>query len=102
MRNWILILSLLMLAGCAGTGQPSVVADDANKGDAQAEEQVADASGDSANEVVCTREKKVGSNMYQRVCKTRRQLEAEREASQEQLRRDRSLQGAGAMQGGGG
>lgn len=102
MHKWILISALLAIGGCAGTGQPSVAESESKAAGTQTEEQVADASNDSGSEMVCTREKKVGSNMYQRVCKSRRQREAEREASQEQLRRDRSLQGAGSIRDSGG
>lgn len=53
--------------------------------------QKVDAAKPAADDKVCTMEKSLGSNMKQRVCRTRVQYEAEREGAREAL--ERSQQG---------
>lgn len=51
------------------------------------------ASGAEDERIVCARERKVGSNMPQRVCRTVGQMRREREATQSQLQNSNSRRG---------
>lgn len=88
MHKWMMITAflatLLALGGCASSGQAS------------GDEAVAEAEGET--EVVCRRVKKVGSNFYHKVCKTRRQMDEEKSDSDAVLRRQRERNARGAIQ----
>ena len=47
------------------------------------------------NEVICRREKEMGSNFYKKTCFTRAQLDARQEEDQEALRQMRSMRSGG-------
>lgn len=81
----------LVVAGCAGNGQ--AIDNVQAKGNEQLpqEEQVASSSEDKRYEVICRRQKTVGSRLAERVCKTRYQIEKEREEAQEQMRREQGF-----------
>lgn len=81
MRKLIMLTTLLAIGGCAGSGASS-------SGDA-----VADAGGDT--ELVCSRVKKVGSNFTETVCKTRREIEADREGAEQRIRQQRQRNATG-------
>lgn len=76
MRNWtMMMVAALMLGGCASNGGGTT-------GEAVA-------SSDPETEVICRRVKKLGSNFTETVCKTRAEMDQEREQAGETMRRER-------------
>ena len=87
MNKWILLLALLVTAGCAGSGQSSTG------------EAVAEAEDDT--ELVCRRVKKVGSNFTETVCRTRRDMEEDRADAQQRLQEQRQRNARSTISSGG-
>ena len=81
MKKLLLLLAALTFTGCAGSG-------DTTSGEA-----VAEAEGDT--ELVCRRVKKVGSNFSETVCRTRREMEADRADAEQGIRRQRQQNATG-------
>lgn len=81
MKNWILLVAILVTAGCAGSGQST------------SGEAVAEAEGDT--ELVCRRVKKVGSNFTETVCRTRREMDADQADAQQRLQQQRQRNATG-------
>jgi hypothetical protein len=69
-----------LLLGCATAAPPP-----APTGSAQAAQQDKTAAADPDNELVCEEVPITGSHLPQRVCRTRRQIQREREAAQKAL-----------------
>ena len=80
------IIAALVLCACAA---PASAKDEA--GDATA----AEADKKDKDEMICRRVRVIGPHFKQRVCKTRGQMEAEREAAQRQAERYNEANRAG-------
>ncbi|MDX1571259.1 MAG: hypothetical protein R3200_12315 [Xanthomonadales bacterium] len=57
---------------------------------------------DRSQDLVCTREKPIGSNRVEKVCRTRAQIAAEERATQDELRRQQSTTSRIRAENGGG
>jgi len=113
----VIVIWVVSMAGCVSnptapteavqadapvTNSKEVLASGAESVDtaAPSPERVAElASAESPDDVICRREKVTGSHFARKVCRTRAQIEAEREAHQQALQRVNST-GFGANGGG--
>lgn len=78
------------ILGCA-TGSPSQQAPEASAQGAQKDKAaVAQASKDPNNELVCEEVEVTGSHIPRRICRTRKQVDQEREQAQKALQRPKS------------
>ncbi len=98
----------MIVAACAGTGSsggpaaaPGLSSGVAPDGDAQPSAEIAQLrevavpeSADSPDDVICRREVRTGSHFATRVCRTRAEIEAAQQESQEFLRERQSVGGA--------
>lgn len=78
-----MIFAVLALAGCASTAPPRADT-------APIEGQDAELAENDPNRIVCRREHVVGSNFTRRICRTVKQIEEERMASQRKLEEERT------------
>ena len=100
------VMTLALLSACASMPE-STATTDARDGALYSEEEKAAMSSEEKvaayneaqeekNQVVCRRERPVGSRMTKTVCRTRAQIEEERRAAQDALSQDRGYtQGPG-------
>lgn len=79
-----LIFLVLALGGCATTDAPRSAAAAPGEG-----ENPVELAEDDPNRIVCRREHVVGSNFKRRICRTVREIEEERLASQKTLDQER-------------
>jgi len=87
------VLAMLALFGFAGWSS-MVRADD--RSDAVPQQQDTATPDPRAREVVCRREQVLGSHMSRKVCRTREEIEAERQAAQAAVRELRGEDARGA------
>lgn len=83
-RSLLLITACTMLAACAGNrpaGDTKTVPARAYANEAEARQAAED------DDLICTYEKTVGSNLKKAICLTREQREAQAEASREEMQR---------------
>ena len=75
-KNVLLALMFFSLTACVSSAPSSI-----------AEEEPLANSDDLESQIICTREKVTGSNRKQKVCRTKAQIERERQAAKELVRR---------------
>ena len=86
----VILVSIFAVAGCAGPLQETATPSAAKEASATAP--VADTSGASAaDELVCTSETPTGSKIPKRVCRTRAEMEQDREQAEELVRRGQNV-----------
>lgn len=94
-----LFLSVALTTGCSTGG--SAVNDEAQYVDVKVVDGPVDTSADAnadPDEVICTRRHKVGSNFARMECKTRREIEQDRRAAQQELETNRVRSQGRALQ----
>lgn len=75
MRTSIIALAVLLAAGCASTSE--------------------DSGATGSSDMVCTRERSTGSYVAQRVCRTRGDAQADREAARRSMETQRTVNTTG-------
>ncbi|MBD3646591.1 MAG: hypothetical protein HUJ31_03850 [Pseudomonadales bacterium] len=85
MKYWLLVL-LFLLGGCASTGGNESTGSTPTVASAESTES------DEGDEIICVREKQVGSHFSRRVCRTKREMEELRRESVDMMDRTSAIQ----------